>query len=168
MEKYLLELLVVVLVITGCGKTEGFSKLEKVNEEEYANEDDIKYIISDITMADVMTAYITDQTNSKVYEFSNEEVKDFIALMEDIHIIKKSADSSEAFLNKITLKIFKESEYGYDEIYTFAEADGILYLAEGWNESGEYVYYKLRSDKLLQWIDQVKESASLKIEREAW
>lgn len=158
---------VICFSLTGCG-SKNDKTLEKASSAESLQEEVNNAVISGLQASTHAVAYVTSEKNAEMYELSNKEISEIIGMQEDIHVMEKSADSSEAHKANVTITFYLDSDYGYDELYTMYESGGCLYLDKGWNDDGEFIYYKLRSDKLTEWINLLKESASGTIDKEAW
>ena len=157
-----------LLILGGCKVDNGISNLENASGADVVQQEIGSVVLAGSEEARSMTAYVTNQKNAEVYTLSNAEVQNFVSMVKDVHVMEKNADTADAFKNKITLNVYRESEYGYDEICSFAEADGDLYMVKGWNEEGEFIYYKLRSEKLSEWIASLKKATSSIINEEEW
>lgn len=159
----------ILLAMTGCDNQNDMNtELEKADSVETVQEELGTVVLNGIENASKMTVYKTNEQNGKIYELTNTEVNDFLNIVEDIHVIEKNADTSSAFNDKITIKVYSEDDYGWTEICALSEADGNVYMAKGWNDDGEYIYYKMRSDKLSDWLENIKASAENYIPSTAW
>lgn len=154
-----------LLILAGCEK---HAKLEDSLNAESVQAEINNTVLSELVNTTHVIAYAADEENASVYILTAEEVNELIDMQKDFYIMEKTSESSKAYDKNIIIEVFKNSASGYDGMYVFSEAGGELFLDKGWNNEGQFVYYKLRSEKLTKWIKMLQKNAEPAINKEAW
>lgn len=155
---------ITILSLTGCNSS---GKLETAENAESLQQEVDSSFLFQLVKAEHGIAYTADGESSN-YIISDELIQELCDNCENIQISEQEREKGSEINAKVMIEIYEKSESGYDILFTFFVHNNNLYIDKGWNDNGNRVYQKLRSDKLTEWLNQLQEESADVIEKEQW